>query len=207
VRGFFTVAVLVLGTSMPLVSSSISIKPAEVSVAPGQAFALDVDATAVAELYAFQFDVDFNPGVLAATSVSEGPFLPTGGSTIFVPGNIDNVGGTILTIADTLVGPIPGVNGSGTLAVIDFTALSGGTDLIALSNATFLNSALSDISVTVKSGTVTVQAVSEPASLRLLFFSAVVVTLVGIFSGPVGESLRSFIHPHENGLRALPSAE
>ncbi len=72
--------------------------------------------TDVSDLYAFQFDLAFDPTILELQSISEGTFLPGAGSTNFFPGTIDNTGGTATATADSLVGAIPGASGSGTLA-------------------------------------------------------------------------------------------
>src|SRR5579872_3309794 len=101
----------------------LSIQPPSTSVGAGSNFAVDVNISNVSDLFAFQFDIGFNPGILSATSITEGLFLPGGGTTFFIPGTIDNIGGTISSNADTLIGAISGVSGSGTLAIIDFTAL------------------------------------------------------------------------------------
>ena len=99
----------------------------------------------VTDLDAFQFDLAFNcsiptanptscqPGtsVLKAISVSEGSFLPQGGTniTFFEPGTIDNNAGLISMIGD--VGA-SGVTGSGDLVDVTFQALTTGTTSIAI---------------------------------------------------------------------------
>ena len=92
----------------------------------GQIFSVDIDITNVTDLYAFQFDLEFAPGVLSAVAVTEGGFLPSGGTTAFVPGTIDNFGGSITSTGDSLIGMIPGVNDSGVLATVDFLAVGVG---------------------------------------------------------------------------------
>jgi hypothetical protein len=148
----------------------LSIQPASTTVVPGNSFAVDVNIANVSDLYAFQFDITFNPSILSALPVMERSFLPSGGSTFFLPGTIDNTSGTISFIADTLIGSIPGVSGSGTLAILDFTALAAGTSPINILNVSLLDSTLSPISSTTVNGNANVggQAVPEPSSLLLL---------------------------------------
>jgi len=135
----------------------------------------------IVDLYAFQFDVAFNPAVLSAIGLWEGPLLATGGSTFFIPGAIDNTLGTISFTANTLVGATSGSSGSGGLATIYFTALGPGTSPVDLSNIVLLDSGLNDIVASSQNGTVDVlpdapASVPEPASL-LLFGSGLVVIL------------------------------
>jgi hypothetical protein len=160
----------------------------------------------VTDLSAFQFDLAFNcsvsggnstscaPGasILNALSMTEGPFLPNGGSnaTFFEPGTINNANGTISMIGD--VG-LSGVTGSGYLVDITFQALLSGTTSIAIlanSDLQFYDSNFNPIvvanSVTTSSGqtfptnqflstniTVAASPVPEPSSIQLLSIGAV----------------------------------
>jgi Cohesin domain/PEP-CTERM motif len=110
------------------------------TVSQGSSLAVDVNIVSVTDLYGFQFDLGFNPSVLMATMVSEGAFLPSGGSTFFIPGTIDNTNGIVAATADTLTGALSGVSGSGTLAVFDFTAIANGATGLTLSNVILIDS-------------------------------------------------------------------
>ncbi len=156
-------------------AATVSIDPSSTTVGVGNTFSLNVDIADVTDLYAFQFDVGFDPTLLAATSESEGPFLSSAGTTIFFPGTIDNVGGAISGTGDVLSGAISGASTSGTpglLATLQFTALAEGTSAISLSNIVLLDSSLNDISFTSMDGSVTVVpvgAVPEPRLILVLF--------------------------------------
>jgi Cohesin domain len=145
----------------------VSITPDTKMVGLGGAFALEIGITNVSDLFAFQFDLGFGPGILSAQRISEGLFLPGGGTTVFILGTIDNAAGTITATADSLIGAISGVNGSGVLADVQFTALAPGTSTITLSNVLLLNSTLSPIDFSIGNGSVTVTSVPEPAALPL----------------------------------------
>jgi general secretion pathway protein D len=119
---------------------------------------VDVDIANVTDLYAYQFDLTFNPSVLSAVSSSEGPFLATGGSTFFIQGTNDNVGGTVSATADSLLTAINGVNGSGELAVFTFDAIGAGTSAIGIQNETLVDSNLNVIADTTTGGSVTVRS-------------------------------------------------
>jgi hypothetical protein len=149
---------------------TLSIAPASSTVGTG--ITLDVDISNITDLYAFQFDLSFDPETVSAISITEGLFLPGGGSTFFLPGTVDNVGGTIASTADSLVGAIPGVNGSGTLAILTLFGLAPGISSIDFSNVFLLDSNLNSIDASTLSGSVTVTPrtapTPEPNSLVLL---------------------------------------
>ena len=63
-------------TVLPAFADIISIEPPSSTVLPGQAFSINVDVSGISDLYAFQFDIGFNPAVISATSITEGSFLP-----------------------------------------------------------------------------------------------------------------------------------
>jgi len=162
---------LLLGVEAILVSSAfagtISVQPSPLDVMAGQTFALEISASGITDLYAFQFDLGFTPGILAASSVTEGPLLVSGGTTIFVPGVIDNVTGTISFTADSLVGSVPGVSADGVLAIVQMQAHGSGEGPITLANVVLLDSALSEIIAATRDGSVSVSGVPEPRSCAL----------------------------------------
>jgi general secretion pathway protein D len=170
VLGLFLVLTFcpVLASAGPLVS----IQPADSQVGVGESFDVFVDISGVNGLYAFQFDILFNPTVLSATSITEGSLLPTGGATIFIPGTIDNAAGTISYTADSLVSSVSGVSGDGHLAELDFQGVGQGTSDVTLSNLVFLDSFFYDITPSsISGGSVTVgpaASVPEPCTVFLL---------------------------------------
>ena len=121
-----------------------------------QIFTVPVDIANVSDLYAFQFDLSFDASILQLLSISEGSFLPSAGSTIFIPGTIDNIGGTATNNADTLVGDIPGATGSGDLVYFTFQAMNTGTSSLSLSNGFLFDSNFNDIPFTTADGSVIV---------------------------------------------------
>jgi general secretion pathway protein D len=160
----------------------LSIAPSSLTVQLGQNVSLDVRITNVIDVYAVQFDVVFDPKILSAASITEGAFLPTGGTTFFIPGTIDNIAGTITATADSLIGPIPGVTGTGTLATITFHALTPGTSAITLANVLLLDSTGTVIPVSLANGTVQVGATPVPAlSPFAQALLVVVICLSGLF--------------------------
>ena len=158
--------VIVFGAVHARADSVVSIQPSVSNPGVGETFDLLVDISSVSDLYAFQFDISFNPAILSGTSVTEGAFLPAGGATFFIPGSIDNIGGSISFTADILLTAVSGVSGSGTLADLQFQALTAGTSPVNLSNIILLDSNLSDIPFNTSNGSVS--SVPEPSTILLL---------------------------------------
>lgn len=127
----------------------------------------------IADLYAYQFSINYDARYLRALNVTEGTFLGTAGSTVsgvlgMEPGFIDFVYGSLL-------GPIPGASGSGLLASITFEAIAAGTSALSFADVIFLDRAGNDIpGLSALSGEGVVLAepggpvdVPEPASVLL----------------------------------------
>jgi general secretion pathway protein D len=119
----------------------------------GNTFAVPVSVSGVSDLYAYQFDLSYDPSALQLLSINEGQLLQSAGSTFFIPGTIDNTAGTATSIADSRVGMIPGASGDGDLAIFDFKALSIGTSTLTLSNMILLDSSLNPIAFITANGT------------------------------------------------------
>jgi general secretion pathway protein D len=155
-------AVLIAASLTPaLQGSSISVvSPAQANV--NNQFQVNVFANQVVDLYAWQFDLTFDPSILQLASIQEGSFLASGGSTVFIPGTIDNVLGTATFTIDSLVGPISGVSGTGDLADFLFTPTNTGTSALDLSNVSLLDSNFNDIPVTQLDSSVDVETAVTP---------------------------------------------
>lgn len=136
------------------------------SATVGGTFDVEVRALDFTNAYAFQFDLLFDPTLVAALSVSQGTLL--GGSGGFFPGLIDNVQGSISFVLDSLTGLVPGVTGDGSLAIITFSGLAPGTTQLSLANVILLDSDLADVPFSSQNGSVTLNAdtgVPEPSTL------------------------------------------
>jgi hypothetical protein len=144
----------------------------------GMSAELTVSAQDIADLYAYQFTLNFDPALLTALAGTEGSFLPAGGSTFFSPGDIDNVAGTVTFVLGTLLGPIDGVDGSGDLATFSFGIEQGGLASFSLSDVLLLDSTGAVIPVDIRD---LVTHVPEPASSWL-----VVIALVSALSAVLG---------------------
>jgi general secretion pathway protein D len=169
---------LLLAAGVVLPAATISIEPDSRTVQAGQSLTFDVAVDSISDLYAFQFDVGFNPALVSAIGVTEGTLFSSNG-VAFSPGFIDNTAGTIAFIGDALSGPGPGINGPGTLATIQFKALTPGTGAVKTTNVVLLDSVLGDIPLTTQEGSIAVEESSVPEPSSAVIFAGA-GTLVGV---------------------------
>jgi hypothetical protein len=158
-------------------SPILIVEPGALTALVGDSLDVAIQISDVADLFAFQFSVSFDPTVLRASTVTEGAFLSTGGPTFFIPGLIDNDAGLVNFNANTLLGPGPGVSGSGALLSLRFLSLAVGQSMVlpffdAANGDDLVDSALASIgAVETRAGLVTVQprtTVPEPSLILLL---------------------------------------
>jgi len=169
--------VLLLALTFVASGATVEIDPASSIFRSGEPFDLNVRITDVTDLYAYQFDIVFSNLMLQPISVTEGAFLAAGGGTFFAPGLFDIA--TITFNVGTLLGPVPGVSGSGTLATIRFTSRSLGTHFITPTNVVLLNSDLEEIPADVEGGSVTI---IPEANSGILLGSVIGLYLLGVYS-------------------------
>jgi hypothetical protein len=128
------------------------------TVTVGQTFSVNVETSDVVDLYGWEFTLKWNPTFLDVLNVTEGEFLKSGGDTFFWP-ITNNTDGCILADC-TLTGNISGVNGSGTLAIVEFKAEGAGQSILDLYDTKLVNSLEQPIDHTANDGTVTVTGTS-----------------------------------------------
>ncbi len=167
----FIAAALVGACAQAVAGPTLSLDVTPNPVVVGSSVQTNVLISDIADLYAYEFTLTFDASVLQATGISEGMFLGTAGATFGSTGVIDNTAGTISFIYNTLLGPVPGANGSGSLLNVTFQALGAGSAALSFADLLFLDSASADILVEVDGAVVT--AVPEPGSF-LLFGAALV---------------------------------
>lgn len=151
-------------------------------VAVGSTFALSLRVDDAVDLYAFQLDLRFDPALISAGAMSEGTLLASIGPTSFMPGMVDNPAGTITFIANSLIGPVPGATGDGTLVEFMFQALNGGTATFNMENVLLLDSAFNTITPILVPGSVAIGAavaVPEPSTLSLMLAWLCAAALLG----------------------------
>lgn len=101
-------------------------------------FSINVSIANVTDLYGWEFKIRWNSTLLEATNITEGDFLKDYSETFFVI-DINNTAGYLIA-ACTLVGGIPGVNGSGTLTTIKYFVEAPGECVLDLYDTKLVNS-------------------------------------------------------------------
>lgn len=123
-----TVSMAVVNVRALYKSTTIYINPEENFYVPGSTFSVTVNIDSVTNLYGWGFWLSWNPKVLKILSITEGPFLKSGGITYCPAPTIDNNVG-YATAGCTLLG-VASVSGSGVAATVNLEVLeAGGTTL------------------------------------------------------------------------------
>lgn len=141
----------------------------------GTTVTYDIEIADIADLYGYQFSINYDARYLRALNVTEGGFLATAGTTFGDVIDVTGTPGVISFVFNSLVGPVPGASGSGLLASLTFETIGVGNAALSFFDVLFLDSALGDIAgLTVRGGTGVVVTepggpvdVPEPASYLL----------------------------------------
>jgi hypothetical protein len=173
-----------------VVANNVFVSPASVPTTQGSIVSLQVRVnTTTSDIHSIQFDLTYNPLILSFSSLTEGSFLSTGGkTTIFnrtsissgLIYNIYNVRNTTYTDSN------PGISGTnGVIAIINFTAIAGGTSNIGISNALWVNSSILNASAAVVTPTISNGSVTVTGSSSCTLTSAVWSTISATEGQPV----------------------
>ncbi len=138
--------------------TSVSISPAARTVTAGGTFTVDVAVAPSVAIAGAQFNLSYDPSVLAVTSVSEGNLLKQGGATTyFQPGEIDNATGSLSNVAGATTSHGSEVTGPGIFATVTFQAKAAGTTALTLSEVVASTKEGAAVPVQLTNGSVTVQ--------------------------------------------------
>jgi hypothetical protein len=119
----------------------------------GQTFVVNINVSNVVDLYGWQAGITFNPEVLECTGFYEGEFLDRSGEpTLFMKhySDMNNTLGIVYYRGDTILGPVPGIDGSGQLAYATFGSIGIGVSDFHLTDVIFVNSHVEQIMFEVK---------------------------------------------------------
>jgi hypothetical protein len=133
----------------------MSIIPAQKNAGMGETFTLDVKIENAADVFGFQFDVDYDPAILEFTNAAQGGFLNNNGQENTFCVDYKNSTGLVKNVACTRMGRTS-VYGSGVLEKLTFKVIGIGVSNVKLLNVKIAGSNAEKINSTVLNGEVTV---------------------------------------------------
>jgi hypothetical protein len=146
-----------VGTSA---AATMAIDPPALTREMNQSFRVDISIDDVVDLYGWEFKLGWDATLLEALNITEGGFLKSQNDTLFVI-SINNTEG-YLRAACTLISNIPGVNGTGTLATVEFNPKSYGESSLNLYDTKLVDSHEQPVSHTANDGHVSIQVANSP---------------------------------------------
>lgn len=140
----------------PAAGASMCVVPASQTAPDASTFTVQVVVNNVTNLGAYEFELAFDPGIIAYVSVANADFLGSTGRTVACPAPI--LGPTSVRFGCVSQGTSPPApSGSGALATVTFVAAAPGTSPLTLALATLSDPLGSDIPVTATGGQAVVQ--------------------------------------------------
>jgi hypothetical protein len=159
------VLLLACFTAAPAIAAPIlEVSPASGVLGLGDTMWVDIDIQGIADLYAFDVVVAFNPLVVHAEDVIAGSFLTP--PALFFSDILDNTLGLVSGVGSR-IGPVPGITGSGTLFSVLFRGTALGTSPLSFDFIDLMDSAGGRI-VPERSDAGLLEVVPEPATLVLV---------------------------------------
>jgi len=110
------------GTASAAEATTVGIASPSQPVDPGQRLTISISVVPGTAIAGMQFNLSFDPSLLAVESVKEGDLLGQGGaSTYFNSGKIDNQAGTVTGVFGAITSPGESVSTQGTFATLTLT--------------------------------------------------------------------------------------
>ena len=130
---FLLLSTSVIGTTFAA-PTLVKVDPASYSVMVGDSFNSNVTVTDVVSLAGWEFKLFFKRSILNCSSIAEGPFLSSAGSTfrVFEINNTYNATHGRVLAGCAILGYNVSKSGSGTLATIAFRAIGQGNSALDL---------------------------------------------------------------------------
>ena len=119
----------------------------------GQTFVVNVNVSNVVDLFGWQTGITFNPEVLECTGFYEGEFLNRSQETTLFMSHYEDMNNTLGIVyyrGDCILGPVPGIDGSGQLAYATFKSIGIGVSDFHLTDVILVNSHVEQIMFEVK---------------------------------------------------------
>ena len=136
-------------------NAEVSILPSDFSYNKGENFSISVEISTENEVYAVEFELNFDSEVLKIVNVEKGNFLSQDDADTY---EIISSSDGKITYAETRIGVQNGVSGQGNLLVIEFKAENTGITDLTLSNVKIADPSLDvdKFEVSINNGNVTV---------------------------------------------------
>jgi Lamin Tail Domain/Cohesin domain len=156
----------ILGTPGSVNSNYDGGGPAVTVVAPvgvnnGDDIVVSVEVDSVSDLYAYGFEITYDPAVLDFVSATDSGVLGSdGAATAFNSGLENGAEGTLLVGNARLVNPPAGVSVSGALFDLNFTVIGvdGDSSALTLGGSSYLSNSVGDVLASFDAGTLDVGA-------------------------------------------------
>jgi len=116
----------------------------------GDTITVAANVDSATDLYAYGFEITYNPDVLKFNNATEGNFLKAdGASTAFNAGLVNDIDGTLLVGGARLKNPAEGIDGSGKLFDLSFSVIGTNGDFsdIVFAGENFVSDSISDTPV------------------------------------------------------------
>ena len=134
----------------------------------GEVLTVSIDVSNASDLFAYGFDVLYDPAVLTFASASEAGFLNSdGSSTAFNYALEDGAEGKLVIGNARLLSPAAGISGDGDLVVVTFDVIGaeGDSSGLVFGGASFMADSAGDVLAVFSGTTVTVgSSVADPVS-------------------------------------------
>jgi len=154
VLGYFLGCAIGAVASYAFAENALSVYPVSNTVSVGETFDVQITLSPDDYVKGWELKVVFDADMLTANTVSSGDFFQDY-LTMFNPGIIDNVNGTILNIYGLIIGREGNISDDGSIVVISFTADALGTTEIGLYDTGIVNESRY-LPMTVGNGTVVI---------------------------------------------------
>jgi hypothetical protein len=148
-------------TSVPP-STIVRVSPDAQTTTVGTNFSVDITVEGVTDLASYEWQLTFDPALVAFVEVTNGPFLGSTGRSVFCPPPIITPGSVRFGCATTGISPAP-PGGAGVLSTVTFTAVAPGTSALALAFVSLSDPLANDIPAQVFDGSVTIEAAPAPS--------------------------------------------
>ncbi|HCS78113.1 TPA: hypothetical protein DIV55_00015 [Patescibacteria group bacterium] len=153
-------SILLQRVNAQVVGPTVSIAPADQTVAQGQEVSIAVTLqNNTEEVGGFEFGLLYDPALLQITDWSVGALLGSTGNTVIPLENIDNVNGAA-AFGGLEFGINPGPTGDGTLAIITFATIGTGSSTFGLNSVVITTPSASEIANEITDGSVTITEAS-----------------------------------------------